>query len=478
MRSSRTTVPTVPVEGLRTQVEALATGTVSAAQLVEAHLERIAALDPALGAFRCVRADAARAEAVAADERRAAGDVDGAPLLGVPVAIKDDTDIEGETTPFGSGGEHAVRAADEPVVARLRAAGAVVVGKTTTPELGQWPFTEGPGFGAARNPYDLERTPGGSSGGSAAAVAAGLVPAAVGSDGAGSVRIPAAWCGLVGIKPSRGLVPGGVWFDLFHGLSTNGPLARDTADAALLLDVLADTGTRHADAARVGADPARGPGRLRIGVSFATPWFVPGKIHPDVRSAVLRVADVLRELGHDVIEAEPDHGLAGMAFLPRGTNGVRRGLASLGPGAVVEGRTREHARLGGLLGGPLLRGAKALEPLLAGRMAKVYERVDVLLAPTTARPALRVGHFDGRSYWPTGTGIEAACPFAFPWNVVGWPGVNVPAGTSGGVPLGAQLLGRAGDEPGLIALAAQLETVERWDERRPDDAALATAASG
>ncbi len=457
-------VPAVAIEGLHAQAAALAALEITATALLEETLARVEELDPELGAFRCLRSEAARAEAADADRRLSAGER--APLLGVPIAIKDDTDIAGETTPFGSGGTHEAKTEDAPLVTRLREAGAVIVGKTNTPELGQWPFTEGPGFGLTRNPYAKDRSPGGSSGGSAAAVAAGLVAAAVGSDGAGSVRIPAAWSGLVGIKPTRDAVPGPEAGDLFHGLSCNGPLARDVRDAALLLDVLAGTGTRHTDAAVRGAES--GPGRLRIGLSFATPWFVPGRIDPQVRASVLRIADVLRELGHEVADIDPRHGPAGMLFLPRGTNGMRRGLRSLGPGAEVEQRTLYHARLGGILGGPVLGLAKGLEPWLARRMGLAFERVDVILTPTTAKRALRLGRFTDKSYWPTATGIEAACPLAFPWNVVGWPGVNVPAGLDdNGVPMGAQLLGRTDDEPKLIELAAQLESVERWQLRRP-----------
>jgi amidase len=271
----------------------------------------------------------------------------------------------------------------------------------------------------------------------------------------------------VGIKPTRDLIPTGPEGDWFHGLTCHGPLARDVADAATLLDVLADTGTRFATAAERGAG-AGGPSALRIGLSFHTPWFVPGRVDPRVHAVVLRLADVLRDLGHDVMDAGPGHEAAGVLFLPRGTNGVRRALEAMGPAAEVETRTRGHARLGAALGGPVVAGAKRLERMLAARMSRVFRRVDVLLAPTTAEPALSVGRFDGRSYWPTASAIEAACPFAFPWNVVGWPGLNVPAGVDDqGVPLGAQLLGRAGDEERLIELAAQLETVERWDQRRP-----------
>ncbi len=453
--TSDTRPPLLPVQGLASAAEALSTGRVTSRALVDVHLDRIAALNPLLNAFRTVRQDGARAEADAADKRLARGDR--APLLGVPVAVKDDTDLVGETTPFGSGGTHPTATQDAALVRRLRDAGAVIVGKTTTPELGQWPFTEGPGFGVTRNPWATDRTPGGSSGGSAAAVAAGLIPAATGSDGAGSVRIPSAWCGLVGVKPSRGLVPTGPQHEPFHGLTCHGPLARTVEDAALLLDVLADTGTRHAVAA--AQDPGR---RLRIGLSFRTPIGVPGKVHPDVREATEQLADRLRALGHDVVHADPGHELAGALFLPRGMHGVHEALRDLGQGATVEERTRTHARIGSLLGGPVLRAARALERPLAARMGRLFDRgVDVLLTPTTAKTALRIGELEGRSYWPTGTAIEAACPFAFPWNVVGWPGVNVPAGLdTTGVPIGVQLLGRTGDEPLLLSLAGQLERAQ------------------
>jgi amidase len=442
--------PALPVRGLAASARALADGSTTSRALIDAHLARIALLDEHLNAFRVVRADGARTEADAADARLAAGHR--LPLLGVPVAIKDDTHITGETTPFGTGGTHPTAGADAALVTRLRDAGAIIVGKTNTPELGQWPFTEGPGFGASRNPWALDRTPGGSSGGSAAAVAAGLVPAAVGSDGAGSVRIPAAWCGLVGVKPTRGRVPTAPEAEPFHGLTCHGPLARTVGDAALLLDVLAGTGRRYTQAAE------RDPGRLRIGLSWRTPLGVPGRVHPDVRTAVQGLAQRLRELGHEVIDAEPEHQLAGALFLPRGMHGVHEALGAMGDAAHVEGRTRTHARLGSLLGGPVLAAARALERPLAARMGRVFARVDVLVTPTTASPALRIGELHGRSYWPTGTAIEAACPYAFPWNVVGWPGVSVPAGTdASGVPLGAQLLGRTDDEELLLSLAGQVE---------------------
>lgn len=459
----------LPVDGLAAAARALADPLthpgLSSRALVDASLARIAILDPHLNSFRVVRHDAARAEADAADARLAAGER--LPLLGVPVAVKDDTALTGETTPFGSGGHHEPARADAALVVRLREAGAVIVGKTTTPELGQFCFTEAPAFGCTRNPYALDRTPGGSSGGSAAAVAAGLVPAAVGSDGAGSVRIPAAWCGLVGIKPQRGRVPSSPGQDRFRGLSVNGPLARSVEDAALLLDILSGHGASGAPGPFATA-AAREARPLRIGLSWRTPFAVPSRVHADVRAAITGLAQDLRALGHEVIDAEPDHALAGALLVPRGMRGVHEALADLGPGATVEGRTRTHARLGRALGGPVLAAALRGERLLADRMSRVFERVDVLLAPTTAQPALRIGQLDGRGWWATENAIEAACPFAFPWNVVGWPGLNVPAGHDAtGVPLGAQLLGGPHEEATLITLAAQLERHRGWTTGRP-----------
>ncbi|MEV7723042.1 amidase family protein, partial [Streptomyces sp. NPDC088184] len=242
-----TTEPPGPT-GLADSARELAEGRTTSVEQVSAALRRIEASQGTLNAFRHLRAEAALAEAVEADRRLAAGER--LPLLGVPVAVKDDTDVAGMPTYFGCDGDLPAATADSESVRRLRAAGAVIVGKTNSCELGQWPFTEGRAFGATRNPWHTGHTPGGSSGGSAAAVAAGLVPAALGSDGAGSVRIPAAWTHLVGIKPQRGRISGHPHTDAFQGLTVNGPLARTVADAALLLDAAAGS---HPD------DPHRPP---------------------------------------------------------------------------------------------------------------------------------------------------------------------------------------------------------------------------
>jgi len=455
--------------GLAAQAELLALGELSATELVERSLERIAHLE-GLGAFRVVRAEAARAEAAEADRRLAAGER--LPLLGVPIAIKDDTDLAGETTPFAVPGDHRPKERDTEHVRRLRAAGAVIIGKTTTCELGQWPFSESPGFGSARNPWNPDHTPGGSSGGSAAAVAAGMVPAAVGSDGAGSIRIPAAWTGLVGIKPQRGRVSAYPLRDPFYGLTVWGPLARSVGDAALLLDALC--GSHPEDVHRL--DPPvgsfaraarRDPGRLRIAVSFRTAFGVPDTVDPEIVRAVERIARRLTELGHKVFPADPDYGPVALGLVARGPAGVADWLDSL-PGARPEPRTETEAKVGRVLSRRLLPLARRLDPMLRRRVGRIFQIADVVLTPTTARLPFRVGAYEGAGWYRTQSAAAAACPYAWPWNVLGWPAVNVPAGfSSSGLPIGAQLLGHDSDEALLISLAAQLETVEGWHERRP-----------
>jgi len=450
----------------------LAEGAISAVELVELSLGRIEATQATLNAFRCVRAVQARAEAAEADRRLAAGER--LPLLGVPVAIKDDVDLAGEESRFGCRGAFAAKGEDCEAVRRLRAAGAVVVGKTQTPEVGQWPITEGPGFGATRNPWSPDHTPGGSSGGAAAAVAAGLASAALGSDGAGSVRIPAAWTHLVGIKPQRGRISTWPEAEAFNGLTVLGPLTRTVADGALLLDVLsgAHPGDRHSPppAGEPYALAAqREPRRLRIGLSWRIPFSgAPARLDGRVRAAVQRLADVLGELGHDVVHDDPGYGLIGLPFMPRSTGGVNDWVAAhVAEPGLLDRRTHGNARMGRLFK-PLLGLARALEAPLQRQVGRVFQRVDVVLAPTTAQPPLRVGSIDGLAPWATDRVVVGACPYAWPWNVLGWPGVNVPAGlTPEGLPVGAQLLGPANSEPLLISLAAQLERVERWQERRP-----------
>jgi amidase len=460
------------LDGLVEQAAALASGAVSSRELTERSLERIEATQPTLNAFRVVCAEQALADADAADRRLAAGGRE--PLLGVPVAIKDDVDLAGHGTPFGCAGEHRPAERDAEPVRRLRAGGAIVVGKTNAPEVGQWHFSETEAFGATRNPWQPEHTPGGSSGGAAAAVAAGIVAAAMGSDGAGSIRIPAAWTNLVGLKPQRGRVSTWPDAEAFNGLSCYGPLTRGVADSALMLDVLA--GNVPADRHHVPAPPepfadaaARPPERLRIALSFATPIGATNKLDAEHRAAVEALAASLAELGHEVEPRDPDYGLVGAALIPRGMSAVDAWLSEREiDRAQLEPRTRVHARMGRMLSGAPTRAARAAELPLRRRMGAIFDDFDLVLTPTTAQAPPRIDHFKGRGYWATSTAASATCPFAWPWNVVGWPAISVPAGlTAAGLPIGAQLVSPAEGEALLLSLAAQLEQAQGWHRRRP-----------
>ncbi|WP_261561459.1 amidase [Frankia tisae] len=479
-----------PLDGVAVLAARLARGEVSSRELVEAALDRIEATQSTLNAFRRVRTQEALAEAVAADtelaataagrDRPAAGRRH-RPLLGVPIAIKDDTDIAGLPTAFGAMGEFPPAVRDSEMVRRLKAAGAVIVGKTNTPEFGQWPFTEGRAFGVTRNPWNLDHSPGGSSGGAAAAVAAGLVPGAIGSDGAGSVRIPAAWTHLVGIKPQRGRISNAPVREQFNGLTVYGPLTRTVADGALLLDALVGSLPVDRDRLPTPLEPflaAAGhpPPRLRIGLSLHRPYSgMPASLDPAVRAAVERMAEVLAQLGHDVVPVEPPYGLLGTIFLPRSMDGIRDWAGRVPDPSQLDPRTVANARTGRLLR-PFLPLTRAAEPLARLNISRIFRRVDVVLAPTTATPPPRVGELNRDTNWATDQAIVAACPFAWPWNVLGWPAVNVPAGrTAAGLPVGAQLMGPASSEALLISLAAQVEDRERWHLHHPGERTTRTA---
>jgi amidase len=455
-----TTAPTDRFIGLEAQAARLAAGEVTSVELVDEALRRVEASQPQLNAFRVVRAAKARAEAAAADERLAAGERRA--LLGVPVAIKDDLDLTGEPTAFGCAGDFPPAQRDAELVRLLRESGAVIVGKTNTPELGLWPITEGEAFGVTRNPWHLDHTPGGSSGGSAAAVAAGIVPAAIGSDGAGSIRIPAGWSHLVGIKPGRGTLPSPV---AFNGITEWGPLARTTTDAALLLDVLA-TGERG----RFRAAAGREPGRLRVALSLRPAFSLVRGLSPDpeVRAAVIGVARRLHELGHEIVVTDPPYGMIGLNFLPRSLAGVHDWCGAMPDEELLDFRTRDAGRMGSRLTGRALRMSARTLGFFQRRVGRIFDRADVVLAPTAATPPLRVGAIDGLTGWGTDRTVITACPYTWPWNVLGWPGLNVPAGLTGtGLPVGAQLLGPSGGEERLISLAAQLESVMRWADKTP-----------
>lgn len=454
------------------QLYQLAAGTVTSEQLVRRSLDAIEASQSTLNAFRVVLRKQALADAAVADRKRKAGEQ--LPLLGIPIAVKDDVDVAGVPTRFGADGNIGDAQKDSEVVRRLRAAGAVIVGKTNTCELGQWPFTSGPAFGHTRNPWSSEHTPGGSSGGSAAAVAAGLVAAAIGSDGAGSVRIPAAWTHLVGIKPQRGRISTWPLPEAFNGITVNGVLARTVTDAALVLDAASGNvpgDLHHPPPVRVSDFVAQAPGPLKIALSTKFPYtFFRAKLHPEIRAAMETVAGQLEELGHTVVPDDPDYNLRmSWNFLSRSTSGLLDWVDRLGPGVTLDKRTVANTRTGWMLSQNTLRKARTKEAESHRRIGWIFNLVDVVLAPTTAQPPPRVHDFDHRGGLSTDREMIRRCPVTWPWNLLGWPSINVPAGfTYGGLPIGVQLMGPANSEPLLISLAAELEALNGWAMRQPD----------
>ncbi|HEX8975015.1 MAG TPA: amidase family protein [Solirubrobacteraceae bacterium] len=442
-------------------------GEVSPRELVELYLRRIERLNPTLNAFRAVLAEQALAEA---DQRLGHG----GPLAGVPIAVKDDIAVAGQTVTRGSRSYGPPAAADSEVVRRLRAAGAIPVGITTTPELFIFPWTATEANGITRNPWNPERTTGGSSGGSGAAVAAGLVAAATGSDGGGSIRIPAASNGLVGMKPSRGRVSWAPNAPGWLGLSVLGALARTVSDSALMLDVLHGVGPEEPDP----APPFRGsyvtaattpPGRLRIAVSRKPPPGIIAPVAADQRGAWERAAGLLSDLGHDVEDRDPDYGLVQFEFLQTWLRGVHEEAEKVPDRSRLEPYSRQMAAAGRLVVPPRRR-RRLLERRRAttARILRLWDEFDVLLTPGTATTAIAAEGGFGRAA-PVAINLAGRfTPFTATFNLTGQPAVVIPAGLGiDGLPLSVQLVGRPGAEDTLYSLAGQIERAAPWAHRRP-----------
>ena len=380
--------------GIARQAQLIHAGEVSSRELVELYLERIERLGGELNVFTEVLAERALDAADAADELRGKGEP--APLRGVPVAIKDNVDVEGAATRCGSRAyDETAAVADSEVVRRLRAAGAVVIAKTTLSELAILPFTETAACGASRNPWDTARTVGGSSGGSGGAVAAGLVGAALATDGGGSIRIPAAFCGLVGLKPQLGRVPMGPP-DHWNKLSASGSLTRTVADTALWLDVVTDGGGDPG-----GPEPpeqpfsvaaATPPGKLRIAISERPARAIlPPVLTDEVKAGLAETEELLRSLGHEVRRHEPSFGMTGNNFVPRYLGGIRVDVDDVPHRDRLEARSRGFGRLGGAYPAGVIRKATRAAAADAEKINASWAEFDVLVTPTSARQRSRSG---------------------------------------------------------------------------------------
>ncbi|MFI1732276.1 amidase [Streptomyces acidicola] len=422
-------------------------------EVVAEHLSRIELLDARVGAFRTVRGKAALAEA---DEVGTRADLTELPLAGVPVAVKDNLAVRGESTRVGTAATPDTPAAQDHVtVARLRAAGAVVVGLTNVPELCVFGTSEGV-YGIVRNPWDSTRTAGGSSGGSAAAVAAGMVPVALGNDGMGSLRIPAANCGLITLKPGLGVVPAGISDGDWFGMSENGPLATTAEDTRLMFSVLAD-----APDAALPSEPAP----RRIAVSVRSP--LPGvTVSRPYTTAAREAAKLLAGAGHQVRRADPPYPLwLGTTSLAHWTAGTSVDARGLDPRHLAR-RTRVHAAVGRRFVRSVREGDRRDQ--LRRRMEPFFAEHDVLLTPTLARRGPAAAPWHERGWLRNLLANTTYSPLTPPWNLTGWPAMSVPFGTlPGGAPCAVQLVGRPGSELDLLAVAGQLEELRPWRRTAP-----------
>lgn len=459
---------------------AVAGDRVPATAVVERTFRRIRDRDPELRAFLAFREDEAMAEAEALDRR---DDLDRLPLAGVPIAVKDNLHVKGLATTGGS--EATARQPadrDAPTVARLRAAGAIVVGKTALPELGVWATTDG-FWGVTRNPVDPGRTAGGSSGGSAAAVATGMVPVAVGTDGLGSVRIPAACCGIPGLKPGHGGPPAEIAGGDWYGLTVVGPLAGTVEDVKLAAAVMAgvDPGLARGSAQGTeGARDARGPGHapgarsprntpgprgplsreLRIAVSTRHTLAV-GSVDPEWAEATRAAAERLRELGHRIVEADPPYGaLDALPAFSRwfaGTADAVDALVRPEDRSRLQRRTRAHARAGRWVrrvGGPRVRPRHRARR----RYDRFLARYDAVLTPALAAPPIPADGWHERGWLANLRAGTRYAPMTGPWNLVAVPAGVVPVGThSDGTPLAVQVVAGAGEDDRVLRVMGMLE---------------------
>jgi amidase len=456
--------------GAARQAELVRARDISPTELVELYLERISRIEPDLNAFRVVLGERARADAKRAEERLAAGEE--APLLGVPVAVKDNVDYAGEVTTHGTAAYGEPAAEDGLVVRRLRDAGAVIIGKTNLPELAIYGFTESPTWGDTRNPWNTSLTTGGSSGGSGAAVAAGLCAIAHATDGAGSIRYPAAFCGLFGLKPQRNRISLSPDREHWYGLTVSGCVSRSVVDTALYLDVMSGPEKGDLDAPPAFERPlvevARTPpGKLRIACTTKTA--TPVKKAPEVLAAYTETIELLRSLGHEVTEAAPPYSSARLDFFPMYFRGIRDEALSLPHPERLSTQSKGFVRFGRLFSDRKMWKVRDRMPAAAAKIEGLFRDYDLLLTPATAQPPFEVGKLLGKGALSTMNEMANIYPYGFRWNYTGQPAATMPAGfTDSGLPRSVMLIAGRNREDVIVSLAAQLEAERPWADRRPE----------
>ena len=449
----------------------------SPVEITAHYLDRIERLNADVGAFYTVTAELARDQAGEAEKAVAQASDPAAlpPLTGVPIPIKDLNMVAGVRQTLGSlVYEDNIPDQSDHVSAALRAAGALMPGKTATPEFGLPCYTETAIGPPARTPWDLSRSAGGSSGGAGAAVAAGLAPAAQGSDGGGSIRIPSSVCGLFGIKPTRGRISSAPLVPDLVGLGVDGPLTRSVADAALLLDVM--VGNQDGDMYTQPPLPpgetflgyaSREPGRLRIGRTKTHP-VGDGAVHPDCVAAYEDASALLADLGHEVVDL--DAAPFGPDVVPA-FEALWYAMATLAPldaaqEEVLRPLTRYLRGRGKAMSAADLIFAQAFLQIMVRGAWKTLNDYDVVLTPTLAQPPAPVGYFEEVDPAENFERQKRFTPFTAVYNVTGQPAVNLPLyWTADGLPIGVMLAARMRDEATLISLSAQVEAARPWKDR-------------
>lgn len=453
------------------QAHLVRAGKVSPTELVELYLDRIERLNPAINAYVTVAADFARDAARAAEKVPTGADVP--PFHGVPISIKDLNATAGIRTTYGCAAwADRVPEADDEVVARIRRAGFIILGKTVTPELGPVNVSEPPGYPPGRNPWNVDRSCGGSSGGAAAALAAGLCPTSQGSDGGGSIRNPSAWCGVFGLKPSRGRISDAPREQQFF--SVQGPITRGVVDAAALLDVMAGPAPGDAFWAPPPMRPFaetvhEPPPALRVGLAT-----VPANGEPALPANVAAARELgalLASLGHKVEEVELPHTddelLPAMAMMFCASYAARDAAGELPPldtisrwmvGMIEIGRTVTASTY-------VTAQTKMLDAMRT--VVEGFAQWDVLVTPTVALQPPPVGEFADIDFSNMGE-LHALTPFTGLWNMTGQPAVSIPWSLDGdGLPLGVQIVGPPAGETLLLQLSAQVEAAHPWADWRP-----------